>query len=519
MAKAIYTLPAGFECGPFTVIAEAGRGGIAIVYRAAGPEGKQYAIKTMQFTRSLQLDQVKRFMREIHIVANINHLNVVHFYDAGRIERDDAGSILWMAQEFIDGVTLRDMLHKSGGRVSVDDVASWSEQIAGGVAAAHQAGIVHRDLKPENVMLIGAGNTKIIKVIDFNISKFRKWGTTTTNHKRPALGTVGYMAPEQVDGDSKDIDERVDVYGLGLLIFELATGKHALAPDGQQLSMEETLARTCAYTPPRLDVHIRGFPAELATIAERALKKKPRDRFPTMAAMREALNKFHTAYLTTRRQAVLQGTDWGDLEIPDNSDASGGEGTAKLAGRAADLQHADQTKDAVTAITAVPAAGSEDRAPQPRAATRAVDPTITDNTATTRSGGRLALTLNRALDDRSRQSWALRGVGGVLGGAAGYLSSGLLFTLLSPLWAAAPPGPHSAARPAADPPSVSAQAPAPSASTAPSTPTELEPEPTSAVDAPVPSATAAKDSQPRWQPTPPTRPSKPDPASLFPDLK
>ncbi|RLB64426.1 MAG: hypothetical protein DRI90_04610, partial [Deltaproteobacteria bacterium] len=231
------TLAPGFECGPYTIIEEIGRGGMAIVYLAEGPAGDRCAIKTLQFARSLQPRQVKRFHREIFVVASINHVNVVRFHDAGRVDTGDTGSLMWMAQEYIDGVTLRDQIHRCGGRVPVRDVANWCEQIAGGVAAAHSAGVIHRDLKPENVMLVDAA--KLIKVIDFSISKFRQWGTTTTGHAQQAVGTMGYMAPEQLNGDSANIDERTDVYALDLILFELATGAFALTPDGQQLTVGE----------------------------------------------------------------------------------------------------------------------------------------------------------------------------------------------------------------------------------------------------------------------------------------
>jgi len=312
------TLAPGAECGPYTIVEEIGRGGMAIVYLAEGPDGERCAIKTLQFARSLQPRQVKRFHREIHVVASINHVNVVRFHDAGRVDTGASGSLMWMAQEYVEGVTLREQLHRLGGKVPVRDVATWCEQIAGGVAAAHSAGVIHRDLKPENVMLVDAA--RLIKVIDFSISKFRQWGTTTTGHKQQPVGTMGYMAPEQLDGSLADIDERTDVYALGLILFELATGRFALAPDGSELTVGELMARTCTFTPPRIDSLVPGFPAELADIAEQALRKRAVDRFPTMVAMREALKTFEAGYLLARRRAVLQATDWGPLGVEGNPD-------------------------------------------------------------------------------------------------------------------------------------------------------------------------------------------------------
>jgi eukaryotic-like serine/threonine-protein kinase len=298
----IRILEPGRECGPYTIVKEIGRGGMAVVYLAEGPEGEKRAVKTLQFTKSLQAEQLDRFRREIKILATIHHLNVVRFFDAGRILDASTGSLMWLALEYVEGLSLREIIHTRRGRISPVDAADWCAQIADGVAAAHSLRVVHRDLKPENTLLLE--NAGLVKVIDFGISKFRQWGVTTTAANM-RMGTVGYMAPEQLGHDRDTVDARTDIYALGCILYELAAGAHPLAPDGA-ISVAETLARTLMFEPTPLVDLVPGFPQDLSDVARTALQKDPAARYATIEEMRDALRAAAKRYLNERRLAMLQ---------------------------------------------------------------------------------------------------------------------------------------------------------------------------------------------------------------------
>ncbi len=292
------------RCGPYTVLSELGRGGFGVVYLAAGPTGERVALKVCPLTESQPEELIGRFQREIHVVAAITHANLVRFYDAGRHD-GPYGSALWMALEYLEGKTLRQVITTRGG-VPLDEALSYCVQIADGLGALHSLGVIHRDVKPENVMLVSGG---IVKVFDLGIAKVTGSLNTTTNMM---LGTAPYMAPEQFESSARGaIGPWTDVYAVGLLLYELVTGKHPICPE-DSLSAAETMARALVYSPPPLTQLTATASAEVSAVAEKAIAKKAADRFRTMADLREALNG---ALVRQRLQAhagklAAVGGDW-----------------------------------------------------------------------------------------------------------------------------------------------------------------------------------------------------------------
>ncbi|MBW2457827.1 MAG: protein kinase [Deltaproteobacteria bacterium] len=309
-------LQPGDQCGPYRIIREIGRGGMAVVYLAEGVEGEQRAIKTLQFTERLGGGQLDRFKREIQLLAAIDHVHVVRFYEAGKVEHGASESLIWVALEFLEGQTLRQIIRERGGRLPVEDVARWCKHIADGVAAAHQLRVIHRDLKPENVSVVHG----IAKVFDFGIAKFRQWGVRTTNFKT-RLGTIGYMAPEQLQGDT--VDGRTDVFALGVILYELASGAHPICPARADLTPAEIVARCMTLVPPPLTEVVDGFPADLSAIADRALRKRPEERFESMLELSDALAAALRRCRAEVRAAKL-GQLGADLKIPSSLEANGG---------------------------------------------------------------------------------------------------------------------------------------------------------------------------------------------------
>lgn len=402
------TLAPGTPCGPYEIVREIGRGGTAIVYLAHGPDGAKVAIKIMQFAKSLQPDKMKRFRAEIEILGRILHINVVRFYDAGRVETGETGSLVWMAQEYVEGVTLREIVHSRGGRLPYDDVARWGAQIADGVAAAHALGVIHRDLKPENVIL---NTSDAIKVIDFNIAKFREWGVTTTGHKMEARGTLGYMAPEQIDSGFGAISERTDVHALGFILFELVTGRSALSPHGQELNVQETMARTVNAVPPRAESLKPGCPPELADIIEKALAKQPAERFESTAAISLALTDFARRFTEARVQAALSAM--GDDEEPGDAEREragwqpGQKRTVKMATPDEALRHprAQAARVADLRPLASPEPPSATRvSPQPIAAHHQLDATVPDRPSASPSPAAPAVGVSAGQSDHASRA-------------------------------------------------------------------------------------------------------------------
>ena len=497
---AFRTLAPGTACGPYTIVKELGRGGIAIVYLAEGPgpHGTHYAVKTLQFAKGLDDKKMRRFNREIQVAGRIHHINVVRFFDAGRVESDGARGLVWMAQEYIDGVTLREIIHAQGGRLPYDDIARWCAQIADGVAAAHAVGVIHRDLKPENVML---NTSDTIKVIDFNIAKFRGWGTTSTGRGK-AVGTLGYMAPEQLDPKSGQITERTDVYALGLILFELATGHSALAPRGEQLMVQELLARTHVFDPPRLDDLRPGLPTELADIAERALHKDPAERFANMTEIREALTAFVRQYTDVRLQAALRAIGHEELQPDASGWQPGQKRTVKMA--TPEEARAHPAAEAASVDATIPMHG-----PLLEEAADPLDKS-TGVGVTAPASGRTPFS----------RKWPAIAAGVVSGSSLGLLALlfvvPLLFRALSastdPAPAAAPPSPVTSDASSAAPSSPRPTVPMPSAPPRASTETRPQPNvPATTVKAPKPPA-------PQWTAPRPAPPAAPNIDELYDDI-
>jgi serine/threonine protein kinase len=301
----IRALKPGQPCGRYTVVGEIGRGGMAIVYLARAADGRERAIKTLQFADDLDADQQARFKLEIKVLANIDHVHVVRFFEAGRVALDRGGSLMWVALEHLRGETLRQIIDVHPDGLPAEDAARWCKQIADGVASAHALGVVHRDLKPTNVAIVH----DIAKVFDFGIAKFRRWRVkSTVGNKR--IGTMGYMAPEQLTG--KPIDERTDVYALGLIMYELACGKHPICPHELPLTPAEIIARTIGVSQQPLTERLPHFPPALSDVAQRALAKDPDARYPDMLHMRDALERALAQHRRERRpqqMGALSG-DW-----------------------------------------------------------------------------------------------------------------------------------------------------------------------------------------------------------------
>ena len=192
---------AGTQLGPYKIEAPIGAGGMGQVFKARDTRlGRAVAIKITDEKFSA------RFEREARAISALNHPNICTLYDVGPN---------YLVMELVEGETLAARLRK--GALAIELVLQYGMQIADALAAAHAQGIVHRDLKPGNIMVTKSG----VKVLDFGLAKSPQDETITAS--RMVMGTPAYMAPEQREG--KECDARTDIYALGLVLYEMATGK------------------------------------------------------------------------------------------------------------------------------------------------------------------------------------------------------------------------------------------------------------------------------------------------------
>ena len=235
---------AGMQLGPYKIERQIGGGGMGEVYRATDTRlAREVAIKTCRQEFS------QRFQREARAIASFNHRHICSLYDVGPN---------YLVMELLDGETLAERLKR--GRIPIEQTLLHGAEIADALAAAHAKGVVHRDMKPGNIMVTKAG----VKVLDFGLAKCSQDESLTGPNV--VMGTPAYMAPEQREG--QECDTRTDIYALGLMLHEMATGKRCLM--GEKPSVAQ-------------------LPEKLAHVIERCLAPDPEDRWQTAADVRNEL--------------------------------------------------------------------------------------------------------------------------------------------------------------------------------------------------------------------------------------
>ncbi|HTJ43071.1 MAG TPA: serine/threonine-protein kinase [Kofleriaceae bacterium] len=268
--------------GNYRVLQKLGTGGMGAVYLAEHPLiGKRVALKVIHKELAGNREVISRFFNEARAVNKIGNEHIVEIHDFGQSPEGDYFFIM----EYLEGRTLAQVL--TADRVfDVVRTMHVGAQIAGALGAAHAAGIIHRDLKPDNVMLtMRVGDPDFVKILDFGLAKmFMGDGATNLTAAGVVLGTPQYMSPEACES-KRDIDHRTDIYALGVLLFQMLCGQVPF--DGQ--SMGEILIKQVMHAPPSprgINPHI---PPAVEQIILRCLAKSPDARFPTMAAVQQAL--------------------------------------------------------------------------------------------------------------------------------------------------------------------------------------------------------------------------------------
>jgi serine/threonine protein kinase/WD40 repeat protein len=265
---------AGTKMGAYELIAPLGTGGMGEVYRARDTRlGRDVALKVLPSDLAANPSSLARFEQEARHVAGLNHPNIVAVFDIGTQD-----GVSYIVTELVDGATLR------GASLPVRKVTEIGAQIADALAAAHSAGVTHRDIKPDNVMVTHAGR---VKVLDFGVAKVNgPFAPDRMTVPQTAIGfvvgTVGYMAPEQVRAGA--VDPRTDIFAVGVLLYELLAG--ALPFKGE--TAPEIMAATLRADPPELRADI---PDGIQRIVRRCLEKNPDERFQSARDLAFALRQ------------------------------------------------------------------------------------------------------------------------------------------------------------------------------------------------------------------------------------
>jgi serine/threonine-protein kinase len=262
--------------GNYEVLEEAGRGGMSVVYKArqAHPE-RVVALKMILAGVHGGVEKQVRFLSEADAIARLQHPHIVHIYEVGHHD-----GLPFLSLEYVSGGSLADRL--DGTPQPPRQAAALVKTLAEAVSHAHKHGVVHRDLKPSNILLETDGTPK---VTDFGLAKQERPGLTSTG---AILGTPSYMAPEQAAGDNAAVGPPADVYALGVILYELLTGR----PPFRAATVQETLQQVRGQEPVAPKTLQSRLPCDLETVCLKCLEKDPRRRYASAESLATDLGHF-----------------------------------------------------------------------------------------------------------------------------------------------------------------------------------------------------------------------------------
>src|SRR5262245_14514785 len=275
-------LQPGTKVGRYEVRSKIGTGGMGEVYLAEDTQlHRRVALKVLPADVAAKQDRMRRFKQEAMAAAALNHPNIAHIYEIG-----ESDHINFIAMEFVDGQTLRHKIYRE--RTELRKLLRFLQHAAEGLARAHAAGVVHRDLKPDNIMVTRDGHAKLL---DFGLAKLISGQKLSSSSSEMAtailpqrsepgtvLGTVGYMSPEQAQGDNDVVDQRSDVFSFGCILFEAVTGQRPF--DGKDAI--DSLNKIIREPAPSILELNPAAPNDLQRIVRRCLAKDPDERYQTI---------------------------------------------------------------------------------------------------------------------------------------------------------------------------------------------------------------------------------------------
>ena len=268
--------------GLYTVRELIGTGGMANVYKAVVgpggpvPEGTVVAVKVLRQELMHDPDLVRRFKNESKAISLLNHPNIVKVYDVSVSE-----NLQYIVMEYVDGMTLREYLNERGGKLTSRETVHFISQILKALDHAHRNGVGHRDIKPQNIMLLDNGQ---LRMMDFGIARISRAENQLTGGK--AMGSVHYISPEQAKGDETDFTS--DIYSVGVMMYEMLSGHLPFDAD----DVVEVAIKQISDKPQSLQELAPNVPHGLVEITERAMAKRPDNRYASAAEMLNALNAY-----------------------------------------------------------------------------------------------------------------------------------------------------------------------------------------------------------------------------------
>ncbi|MEO8699986.1 MAG: serine/threonine-protein kinase [Kofleriaceae bacterium] len=261
--------------GRFRIDQRVGAGGMGVVYRARDEaEDRWVAVKVFSWRNAIE---VERAHREVHVLAQLDHPAIVSHVADG-VTPDGQ---LWLAMEWVDGITIAERLDHDG--LSIREAVAMIRPICEGLAVAHAAGFLHRDIKPSNVMF-AAGDPAAARLIDFGVARVLD-AVKSLTRTGTAIGTPGYMSPEQARGE-RELTSAADVFGLGCLLYECVTGRPAFSGT----LAAAVMAKILLSDPPPVTALCPEAPAALVALIDRMLKKQLVRRLPDIEAVLAALD-------------------------------------------------------------------------------------------------------------------------------------------------------------------------------------------------------------------------------------
>ncbi|MCG3160941.1 MAG: Serine/threonine-protein kinase PknD [Acidobacteria bacterium] len=313
----------GTRFGPYEIVSELGAGGMGEVYAARDTRlDRAVAIKVLPASFANDADRLRRFEQEARATSALNHPNILTVYDIGSIQTENGGSP-YIVAELLEGEELRAHLppQSEAGALPVRKALDYAQQIAAGLAAAHEKGIVHRDLKPENLFVTKDGR---VKILDFGLAKLKPSRIDGVDSQAPTqkritdpgvvMGTVGYMSPEQVRG--QEADHRADIFSFGVILYEMLSGRRTFTGD----SAADVMSAILKEEPPELGETNAKISPALDKIVRRCLEKKPEHRFHSAHDLGFALEASSTpsssganrmeAALALNTSATAKGGGW-----------------------------------------------------------------------------------------------------------------------------------------------------------------------------------------------------------------
>ena len=304
-------LTSGTKLGPYEIQSPLGAGGMGEVYRATDAKlGRDVALKVLPAEMAQDPERLARFRREAKALAQLDHPNIVTIYSV-----EESEGVHFLTMQLVEGQPL-DRLICAGG-LPLEQIVEIASALGDALAAAHEKGIVHRDLKPANVMVSNEGR---VKVLDFGLAKDVRGSNlgdaTMTSDSRTevgvVMGTPAYMSPEQTSG--RPLDHRTDIFSLGVLLHEMATGRRPF----EGTSSAELVSSILRDTPPSVTDVRPDLPSDLARIVRRCLEKDPRHRLQTA---RDVSNEFRDMARTASRPTPVS-TAASRMAAPSDSGAA-----------------------------------------------------------------------------------------------------------------------------------------------------------------------------------------------------